>query len=94
MDINVTKSVCYLLGKGMRSMNSLPKRHSISDLVLDNNSITKIEKLDAFPKLCSVSLLIFDYCQQIFFCPNIFVYYVLFANYYNIYILISAVNGR
>ncbi len=36
-------------------MSSLPKRYSICDLILDNNSITKIEKLDAYPKLTSVS---------------------------------------
>jgi hypothetical protein len=44
-----------MVGKGLQNMNSLPKRYSICDLILDNNSITKIEKLDAFPKLSSVS---------------------------------------
>ena len=48
--------VVYIIGKGLLNMNSLPKCYSISDLILDNNSITKIEKLDAFPKLTLVGL--------------------------------------
>lgn len=48
--------VLELNGKGLQNMNSLPKRYSICDLILDNNSITKIEKLDAFPKLSSLSM--------------------------------------
>ena len=63
----LTKLICYVLGKGLRNMNSLSKCHSVSKLVLDNNSITKIEKLDVFPTLYAVRLLTFNYYYQKYF---------------------------
>ncbi|XP_028410364.1 centrosomal protein of 97 kDa-like [Dendronephthya gigantea] len=54
--VKIKEDVLELSGKGLQNMNSLPKRHSICDLILDNNSITKIEKLDIFPKLTVLSM--------------------------------------